>query len=121
MDGFIEASGFLRSGVYMLLFKGQVVYIGKAKSMLERVYAHRTHAKRQLKGKVPDWLPLRAIHFDQVLIRPCELAMLDALEQQLIAKHNPQYNTLLRSSTEVKLSIGGKEMVLKPKPVARRV
>ena len=98
MDGFLDASLMLQGGVYALLHRNEVVYIGKAKSFLARIYTHRNTWSRTRKGdKLPQWMPTKGIMFDAFWLRPCRPEVADALERELIAKHNPKYNTQLRT------------------------
>lgn len=100
MDGFVDASTMLQGGIYILLHRREIVYIGKAKSFLARVYTHRSTWSRTRKGdKLAHWLPTKGIMFDQFFIRPCRPDLVDALERELIAKHNPKHNTQLRTKT----------------------
>ena len=53
LEGAHNLALILRSGVYALCVKGEVVYVGKAKNFLNRVYTHRSQwqAKRKADGK----------------------------------------------------------------------
>lgn len=116
LGGFINASEILRSGVYALVWKGEVVYIGKSKAMLVRIYSHRSAAR----GKSPSWLPVKGIVFDEVHIRPCSLAVIDELEYQMINLYKPKYNILLKhtgkSSAPITLNINGLAISLNAQP-----
>lgn len=93
VDGFEDVSLMLRPGVYLLLYRGAVVYVGKSKSMLGRIYAHKNLWAEGRKKAAPAWLPIKGVLFDQILIRPCALEDLDALEQEMIARYKPRLNT----------------------------
>lgn len=93
LPGFVGVGEILKSGVYALLWRGQVVYIGKSKSMLIRIYTHRSNSR----GKVPSWLPVKGITFDDVHIRPCHVDLLDELEYEMINLFKPRYNTQLKT------------------------
>lgn len=98
MEGFLDASQMLQGGVYVLLHRREIVYIGKAKSFLSRIYTHRSTWSRVRKGdKIASWLPTKGIMFDQFFLRPCRPEIADELERSLIALHNPKYNTQLRT------------------------
>ena len=100
MEGFVDASSMLQGGVYILLHRREIVYIGKAKSFLSRIYTHRSTWSRLRKGdKLANWLPTKGIMFDQFFLRPCRPDLVDALERELIAAHNPKYNTQLRTKS----------------------
>lgn len=121
LAGFSEVSAVLRAGVYALVAKGVVIYVGKSRTMLARINSHRSiwSAKRRGK-KVPDWLPIPGLLFDQVYIRPCRLEDLDSLEYAMIDLYKPRYNQQLKNSLKVKtpfsLSINGVSLNLNERP-----
>lgn len=131
LEDFTEVGDILRSGVYALCAKGVVIYVGKSKSMLGRIYAHRQAWQNKKKGT--DWISERlgipGLQFDEVHIRPCPKHEVDALEVEMINKYKPHYNVQLKTSQKVKapitLNIGGKPFVINEKPkmplVERRV
>ena len=95
MEGFIDCSQMMRGGVYLLKHRGEVVYIGKAKCFLSRIYSHRSMWSKARKGeKVPSWLGdmCKGIIFDQIHLRPCAPEIADRLERELIALHKPKHN-----------------------------
>ena len=93
VEGSFDISAVLRQGVYMLLRGEKVVYVGKSKCMLLRVAAHRSLARR----RVPDWLPIRGIVFDNVHVIPCHPDRIDALERGLIDFYQPHHNVQHRT------------------------
>lgn len=94
LGDFHNISEILRSGVYALVHKGKVVYIGKSKSMLGRIYTHRA----QLGKKTYPWMKdfARGMVFDEVHIRPCHVDALDDLEAKMISLYKPKYNIHLK-------------------------
>lgn len=89
MEGFTDVSGLIRCGVYLLLQRGRVVFVGKAgKSMLAKIAAHRSLARKS----VPDWLPIKGIPFDQVLIKTVHPDQLESTYLDLVLEFNPHYN-----------------------------
>lgn len=90
-DGFISAGATLGSGVYLLVHKGDVVYVGKSNHLLRRWYEHRSayYLSRQKRAQRPQ---KKAMLFDDIHYQPCGLKELDALERELIAKYRPRYN-----------------------------
>jgi hypothetical protein len=83
MNGFVDVSGLLSGGVYLLVHRGAVVYVGRASgAMLPKLAA--------LRGDMPKWFP--RIKFDQVLIRPCHPDQISRLAAALIAEHRPKHN-----------------------------
>ena len=100
-DGFVDVSQVLRAGIYLLCHRGQVVYVGKSKSMYSRIYTHRNQWNNAKRGKAgPAWLPnsVKGILFDEVHIQSCMLEECDRLEAAAIARFQPKYNTLLKPS-----------------------
>ena len=79
MDGFIDATAVLRSGVYVLRLRGRVVFVGQGKVVLAKVYAHRAQRRG---SPAPAWLPARPIEFDEVFIKTCRVDQLDALYRE---------------------------------------
>lgn len=88
LEGFIDATAILRCGVYVLSQHGRIVYVGKSKAPLTRIYAHRNLARKR---PVP-WLSIKGVVFDSVHIMPCHPDRVDALEQSLIAEFQPMGN-----------------------------
>ncbi len=121
LAGFLPAGEMLKAGVYALMYKGRVVYIGKAKCMLVRVYSHRSLAGRKV---IPRNLPTSAkgVKFDDCHIRPCSLDVIDELEREMIELYRPQYNTQLKPKlippSRAAITIGGREFVFTPKSVS---
>lgn len=98
LEGFVGVGQVLKSGVYALVHRREVVYVGKSKTMLVRIYSHRNVAADKRKGKnkeFPSWYPVKGIVFDDVFVRPCPPEELDRLEREMIAKYRPKYNQLL--------------------------
>lgn len=129
LSGFVEVSEILRSGVYVLVHRGQVIYIGKSKSMLSRIYSHRNLHNSKAKGReVPWWIAsmLPGIQFDEIHVRPCSLEALDALEREMIDLYRPKYNirmneNLAKAPTNVKLNIRGVPLMLNARTPAVEV
>lgn len=103
LEAFVDVSTILRAGVYALCAKGKVLYVGKSRAMLGRIYTHRNLWLSKRKGrKIPEWLtPVKGIHFDEVHIRPCMLEDLDTLECQMIDKYKPKLNELLKTQEKI--------------------
>jgi excinuclease UvrABC nuclease subunit len=112
IEGFENCSTLLRSGIYVLVKRGVVIYVGKSKSLYSRIYTHKHFANRGAKGKaVPSWLPVKGMQFDEVHIRYVHVDDLDRVEAETINKYKPHYNTNLKNGLKVKapitLTIGG--------------
>lgn len=103
LEGFVDASAMLQGGIYALVHRGVVVYVGKSKVMLGRVYTHRVQwGKKAIR---PQGLkPQKGILFDAVWVRPCPNHEIDALESALINLYKPRYNANLRNGLPVDIS-----------------
>lgn len=88
LDGFTDVTGLLRSGVYALLWRGTVVYVGQSKRLLERLYTHRQATAR----KLPSWHSVRRVQFDEMQFCPCAPDRLDELEREMINRYRPRHN-----------------------------
>lgn len=109
LDGFVNISEALKCGVYALVAKGEVVYVGQSKVMLTRIYSHRNANRKS--GNLPSWFPVKGITFDEVHVQPCHPDRLNELENQLINRYKPKFNKLLKThlpiSTPFNLNVGG--------------
>jgi len=92
----IDISKLLHCGVYALLKKGVVVYVGKSKQPMVRLSTHfRNRGKELARTWNPDAGPAvngRGIGFDGAWFVPCMLGQLDIIEGYLIRKYLPKYN-----------------------------
>lgn len=121
LEDFQDVSTLLRSGIYALVKRGVVIYVGKSKSLYSRIYTHKHFANRGAKGKaIPSWLPVKGMQFDQVFIRYCHVDDLDRLEAEMVNKYKPHYNTNLKNNLKVRapitLDIGGVVLGLNDSP-----
>lgn len=98
LEGFIDATALLRSGIYALLYNGVVVYVGQSKTPLNRIYAHRSLRSRT----APAWLPIKGMLFDEVHVLPCSADRLDLVEKVLIDLYKPKYNVKLKSPQPIR-------------------
>jgi len=98
---FIDVSKLLHCGVYCLLQKGVVVYVGKSKQPLTRLDGHMRNRGHEMPnghrygsgGSGGPTYNGRGIKFDGIRFYPCMLGQLDVIEMQLIKKYLPKYNT----------------------------
>lgn len=121
IEGFEDCSTLLRSGIYILVKRGVVIYVGKSKSLYSRIYTHKHFANRGAKGKaIPSWLPVKGMQFDEVHIRYVHVDDLDRVEAETINKYKPHYNTNLKNGLKVRapitLTIGGVTLALNKSP-----
>lgn len=98
LEGFINVTPILRSGIYALLHEGVVVYIGQSKKPLSRIEAHRSLWGRK---RTPGWLPIKGMLFDEVHVLPCKVEDLDVVERAMIDLYRPKYNVQLKAPAHV--------------------
>lgn len=99
LDGFVNVSEALKCGVYALVSKGEVVYVGKSKCMLVRIYSHRN--ARAKSKTLPSWFPVKGIAFDEIHVQPCHPDRLDQLEFDMINRYKPRFNNLLKTQAKI--------------------
>jgi GIY-YIG catalytic domain len=80
----VDVSAILWSGIYFLLRRGTIVYIGQSRNLHARINAHCNS-----KGKIRQG---RRILFDQILVQHCALEDLDDIERDLIHRYKPFHN-----------------------------
>lgn len=122
LEDFIEVTPILRPGVYVLVKEGAVVYVGQAsKHMMTRIESHRSLSRRKA---VPGWLPIRAVHFDQIFVLPCRIEDLDRIERAMIDLYKPRYNVRLKAptltTTPFDITINGFTIPFNAAPAAQR-
>jgi excinuclease UvrABC nuclease subunit len=120
-EGFVSAGATLSAGVYLLVHKGDVVYVGKSNHLLRRWYEHRSayYLSRQKRMQRPQ---KKAMLFDDIHYQSCGLKELDALERELIAKYRPRYNekhNATRGSVVIPVDFVLQGVVLNRRPVAQ--
>jgi excinuclease UvrABC nuclease subunit len=114
IDGAVDVSAILRSGVYVLLCQGAIVYVGKSKVMLTRVYSHRSTWGRKRTEAQP-----RGVVFDEVHVVPVSLDAVDELERVLIAKYKPRYNTQYNNGLPPDIALLVQSLIPSAPPVAQ--
>lgn len=108
LEGFVEVSPILRSGVYALCAKGVVIYVGKSRAMIARINTHRRawiDKRKGAKSWLTDSLGIPALLFDEIHIRPCPPHKLDEVEREMINRYKPRYNVQLKTPEKVKVPI----------------
>lgn len=87
LEGFVDVSVLLQSGIYALVRNGEVVYVGQSKIPLVRVNTHRSAwGKRRLAGRA------RGIVFDSVWVMPVHVDRLNEVEYEMIQRYRPRLN-----------------------------
>jgi hypothetical protein len=102
VSGATDVTALLGMGVYALLYRGEVVYIGKSKEMLRRINAHRglyRSFRRYGKNVLPPNTKASPVLFDAVEIIPCHPDRVDELEQALIKFYHPKHNIVFKSTS----------------------
>jgi hypothetical protein len=86
------------TGVYVLMLKGTVMYVGKSLNIFHRLGQHVIAMRRHKKGKLPykgkEELPF--IEFDQIMVKWVPIAQIDAEEMKLIQHFLPERNDLMK-------------------------
>jgi len=112
LEVFVDLTAILGAGVYALFYAEELVYIGKAKKLLARIYAHRNMLERKRAGV----RGLKAVPFSRVKVYPCKEMDLDRLERELIERYQPKHNSnYIRPrplAAPLTLNIGGIEIAL---------
>lgn len=90
-DGFLQIDALLRSGVYALTWRGEVMYIGQTLKLYRRLYAHCSGRDRD-RRVVLGTRTIKGVVFDGIWIRPCPADQLLELEAELINRYCPRYN-----------------------------
>lgn len=88
IPGFDDISATLRTGVYILAFRGRVVFVGSAKCTLTRLAEHRS----LFLDRAPDWLPVRGINYDEVHFSPTHPDAITSTIATLVARYDPIHN-----------------------------
>ena len=82
------------TGVYLLVWKGEVLYVGKSLNIFHRIGQHVTAMRRHKKGllryKSKEEVPF--IEFDRIMVKWVPLAEIDREELKLIQRFLPEHN-----------------------------
>ena len=100
----VDVSHMLGPGCYALCRAGEVLYVGKAKVLIIRIYAHYNAMARRRKGQKP--LPgTKGVAFNSVKIFPCKLVDITIAERALLRRFRPRYNDRHVPPPEEKLTL----------------
>ena len=84
LEDFADISEVLGGGIFILGYRGEVVFIGKTtRGMLGKIANYRAK-------DLPSWFP--RVTFDQLLVKFVHPDQLDQTYHSLIAEHRPKYN-----------------------------
>lgn len=108
MEDFVDLTILMRPicGVYMLLERDIVVYVGKSQNVPKRI---RDHCNRMANSE--------AFRFDQVMVKTCTRFELDRLEFQYLKHYKPIHNKQNLGSEAPILGIDLEALGLKPRLV----
>lgn len=99
IDAFENPSSMLASGIYLLLWRREVVYVGKSRQLYARMYSHKNLFEQYRRtGRIRlgrDGTPMKVIKFDSWRCLACHESDMDRLERQYIAEFRPKYNERL--------------------------
>lgn len=97
--GFLNISKLMHCGVYALVKKGVVVYVGKSKQPMMRIYTHVKNRGKPLGVSLNSESNAKCIKengkgitFDSVWFLPCMLGQLWTLEVHFIKMFAPKHN-----------------------------
>jgi hypothetical protein len=105
--------GFVRlplekSGVYLLINNGRVIYVGQSRDIFARISKHRNNLIRYRAGKPPisqgPYIE-RVIIFNEVWVQFAEIHELDRLEVKLIDQYQPKFNINLKRKHAFKIDL----------------
>lgn len=108
---FEDRGGMFSSGVYALTLHGEIIYVGKAKVVIQRIYAHWNAMCRLRSGKPPFERGPQAFVFTGMKLCPCSNYDLDRIEKQMIARYRPKHNTRLVPKGRVSLEEVGFDFI----------
>lgn len=122
ISGFTNVSDMLKGGVYILVHRNEVVYVGKSKRMLNRVTAHLSAWSAKRREKMPMFLQKMGIFYDEVHICPCHPDRIDELEQKMIDLFRPRNNTQHKlpgpTRAPFSISVGNVNLAFNARPPA---
>lgn len=112
-------------GIYALCRGDTILYIGRATTLIIRIYAHWNSMDRVKRGKeVPKGT--KGIIFTSAKVFACPVSELDRVESEMIARFKPKYNLLKQPKGKCTLEQVGFDYtrlgvtVVAPTPVYRR-
>lgn len=108
-----QFSGFLElpfatsaCGVYLLLLRGRVVYVGKSLNLPGRIAQHINRQIKLNRGALPKlYGEIAPVRFDQIFVRAVRRDLLDKEELELIQQYLPQNNVLMKRIPTLKLRL----------------
>ena len=96
MEGFVHFREVLSpTAVYVLWWRGKVVYVGKSKNIYARLATHKQNLMRKRNDLTPYADKSAPFEFDDVWVRFMPVDELDREETKLILHYRPKYNIQL--------------------------
>lgn len=100
MEGFVRFREVLTpTAIYVLRWRGEIVYIGKSRNVYGRLAKHRQNLARKRAGLRPYLNDGKVFEFDDVWVKWVAIDELDREEQRLISKYRPKANVRLNHPT----------------------
>lgn len=127
LDGFQPISDCLRSGIYVLVAKGVVIYVGKSNAMIARINAHRRawQDRKRKESWISEKLGIPGLLFDEIHIRHVPKHLLGEVEAEMIDRYKPRYNIQLKTSAKIRapinITVQGIQLTLNAPPPQRPV
>lgn len=87
----------LKPGVYLLAFREKIVFVGRSRCLLDAITGHRSVA---VGPRMPEWFPIKGIHFDDVYIYPTSWDRTLSLMDALIEFHKPPHNVYSKPAAQ---------------------
>lgn len=115
-------------GIYALINKGEVVYVGQSRNLWTRLGQHfQTRRRGRGRGSTKlgaKWADTVQFEFDEILIKYCFLEERDRIELEVIERYRPRFNIQIRPvmPAGIKLSladIAAMWALTRPKPGTR--
>ena len=93
MEGFADLTCLLKPCVYALKHRGQVVYVGRSRKALSRLYTHANAENARRKGYATmHYYHKLGFRFDEIWVRECGVKDAEQVEKEMIHKYMPKHN-----------------------------
>lgn len=112
----VDISAVMRSGIYFLLWKGKVIYVGQSVKLYQRIASH-LHSRAKDRKVMLSKRVIRGVVFDQIYVMPCALSDIDRLEKHYINEYQPLYNEKGKVAPAIGLGDLLKNLVISGPPV----
>ena len=89
--GFIDGTALIGCGVYILAWRGEIVYVGQSQRLVTQINAH-VYSRWKFRKQKLDGRVIKGVVFDQIWFQTCGIGEVDSIERELIRKYAPRYN-----------------------------